>query len=320
MIVGEFSSPYTLLMPGRPPSLRAIAAFEAAARHQSFAKAADELNLTHGAISHAIRSLEDRLGSELFDRQGRGVALTEPGRVLAGRVRLGIGLLSDAFETKPWIERSKLVVSVLPGFATRILVPRLKRFRQRHPQIELEIRANWSLAPVGEREIDVGLRYGPGGWASLSAVKLMDETVFPVVSPDYPRTLPKTPAELLQHDLITHPELSWRVWFAAAGIETPEPRPVLTIDDSVMMLELVKQRAGIALARSLISQADIDSGRLLRLFDVELKADYSYWMVWNPVSPKLANIELFRAWLSEELADFASEAKTEPHDQASQAA
>ena len=303
-------------MPGRPPSLRAIAAFEAAARHQSFAKAADELNLTHGAISHAIRSLEDRLGSELFDRQGRGVALTEPGRVLAGRVRLGIGLLSDAFETRPWIQRSKLVISVLPGFATRVLIPRLSRFRDLHPEIELEIRANWSLAPVGEREIDIGLRYGPGGWASLSAIKLLDETVFPVVSPEYARPLPKIPADLLQHGLITHPELSWRVWFAAAGIETPEPRPVLTIDDSVMMLDLVKAGAGIALGRSLISQSEIEAGRLRRLFDVEMKADYSYWMVWNPVSPKLSNIELFRAWLTDELADMAEAAD----DLASQAA
>ena len=294
-------------MPGRPPSLRAIAAFEAAARHQSFAKAADELNLTHGAISHAIRSLEDRLGSELFDRQGRGVALTEPGRVLAGRVRLGIGLLSDAFETRPWIQRSKLVISVLPGFATRVLIPRLSRFRDLHPEIELEIRANWSLAPVGEREIDIGLRYGPGGWASLSAIKLLDETVFPVVSPEYARPLPRTPAELPQHDLITHPELSWRVWFAVAGIETREPRPALTIDDSVMMLDLVKAGAGIALGRSLISQSEIEAGRLRRLFDVEMKADYSYWMVWNPVSPKLANIELFRAWLSDELADYVGD-------------
>ena len=299
-------------MPGRPPSLRAIAAFEAAARHQSFAKAADELNLTHGAISHAIRSLEDRLGSELFDRQGRGVALTESGRVLAGRVRLGIGLLSDAFETKPWVERSKLVISVLPGFATRVLIPRLERFRKRYPQIELDIRANWSLAPVGEREIDVGLRYGPGGWAGLSAVKLMDEMLFPVVSPDYPRSLPSTPAELLNHDLISHPELSWRVWFAAAGIETPEPRVAVTVDDSVLMLDLVGRGVGIALGRSLISLADIEGGRLQRLFDVEVKADYSYWMVWNPVSPKLANIELFRAWLTEELADYVGLVEDQP--------
>lgn len=307
-------------MPGRPPSLRAIAAFEAAARHQSFAKAADELNLTHGAISHAIRSLEDRLGSDLFDRQGRGVSLTEPGRVLAGRVRLGIGLLSDAFETKPWVERSKLVISVLPGFATRVLVPRLDRFRKRHPQIELEIRANWSLAPVGEREIDIGLRYGPGGWAGLSAVKLTDEVIFPVVSPGYRRPLPATPADLLEHDLISHPELSWRVWLAAAGLDAPEPRSSLVIDDSVMMLNLVSQGAGIALGRSLLSQCEIDDGRLQRLFDVEVKADYSYWVVWNPVSPKLANIELFRAWLTEELADFTAGLSLAANDQNSQAA
>ena len=307
-------------MPGRPPSLRAIAAFEAAARHQSFAKAADELNLTHGAISHAIRSLEDRLGSELFDRQGRGVALTEPGRQLAGRVRLGIGLLSDAFETRPWVERSRLVISTLPGFATRFLVPRLDRFRARHPDIALEIRVSWSLAPVGEREIDIGLRYGPGGWAGLSAVRLLDETLFPVVSPDYPRPLPATPAELLDHDLITHPETSWRVWFAAAGIETPEPRSAITIDDSVLNLDLAAAGAGISLARALLVQADLERGRLRRLFDIEVKADYSYWMVWNPVSPKLKNIELFRAWLAEELADRAAAFPQPANDLASQAA
>ena len=256
----------------------------------------------------------------MFDRQGRGVALTEPGRVLAGRVRLGIGLLSDAFETRPWVERSKLVVSVLPGFATRVLVPRLERFRARHPDIELDIRANWSLAPVGEREIDIGLRYGPGGWASLSAVRLLDESLFPVVSPDYPRPLPAAPADLLDHDLIGHPELSWRVWFAAAGIETSEPKCAVTIDDSVLNLDLARTGGGIALARSLMVQADLDSGSLRRLFDVEVKADYSYWMVWNPVSPKLANIELFRSWLTDELADYVGGHPQPANDLASQAA
>jgi len=291
-------------MPGRPPSLRAIAAFEAAARHQSFAKAADELNLTHGAISHAIRSLEDRLGSELFDRQGRGVALTDAGRVLAGRVRLGIGLLSDAFDTKPWIERSRLVVSTLPGFATRFLAPRLHRFRERHPDVGLEIGSSWSLAPIGDRKIDIGLRYGPGGWAGLSAVKLAEEHIFPVVSPSYRRPPPQTPEELLEHDLIGHPYFPWRMWFAEAGISTGEPKTALTVDDSALVLDVAAGGAGIALARSLLVQADLDSGRLRRLFDVEAKADYSYWMVWNPVSPKLANIELFRAWLTQELAEF----------------
>lgn len=291
-------------MPGRPPSLRAIAAFEAAARHQSFAKAAEELNLTHGAISHAIRSLEERLGSELFERRGRGVTLTDSGRVLAGRVRLGIGLLSDAFETRPWLERSRLVVSSLPSFATHFLAPRLPRFRQRHPDIELEIGSSWGLEQIGDKRIDVGLRYGPGGWPGLSAVKLADEYLFPVVSPDYPRPLPETPEQLLDHELIGHPYFPWRVWFAAAGIDCPEPKTALSIDDSALILDAAAAGAGIALGRSLLARTDLESGRLRRLFDVELQADYSYWVVWNPVSPKLATIELFRAWLAEELAAF----------------
>lgn len=307
-------------MPARPPSLRAIAAFEAAARHQSFAKAADELNLTHGAISHAIRGLEDRLGNELFDRQGRGVALTDAGRILAGRVRLGIGLLSDAFDTKPWIERSRLVVSTLPGFATRFLAPRLHRFRERHPDIDLEVGSSWSLAPIGDRKIDIGLRYGPGGWAGLSAVKLAEESMFPVVSPFYGRPLPQTPRELLGHDLIGHSHFPWRLWFAEAGLTTGEPKTALFVDDSALVLDLAAAGAGIALARSLLVQGDLDTGRLRRLFDFEVKADYSYWMVWNPVSPKLANIELFRAWLTDELAAPGAEHPPAANDQSSQAA
>ena len=291
-------------MPGRPPSLRAISAFEAAARHQSFARAASELHLTHGAISHAIRGLEERLGCSLFERQGHGVALTEAGRVLAGRVRLGIGLLSEAFETKPWLDRSRLVISVLPAFASRFLIPRIGSFRERHPAIDLEIRGSWALVPIGNREVDIGLRYGPGGWAGLSAVKLAEETLLPVVGPGYPRPLPSDPRELLDHALIRHPAFHWRQWFAAAGIETLEQKAALTIDDSILILDAAASGHGIALARSLLVACDLKSGRLERLFDLEVPAEYSYWMVWNPVSAKLPAIELFRAWLVEQLADY----------------
>jgi LysR family glycine cleavage system transcriptional activator len=110
------------------------------------------------------------------------------------------------------------------------------------------------------------------------------------------------------------------VWLAAAGVDAHEPRVGLTIDDSVMMLNLVRQGAGIALGRSLLTLGDIEAGRLKRLFDVEVTADYSYWMVWNPVSPKLANIELFRAWLTEELADYTLHPTGAANDQGSQAA
>src|SRR6476620_10852798 len=108
-------------MPVRPPSLRSIAAFEAAARHASFTKAADELNLTPGAISHAIRALEERLGQQLFLRTGRAVKLTPAGQTLAARVRLSLGLLTDAFDAVPWRSRDRLIVSTTYSIGQRIL-------------------------------------------------------------------------------------------------------------------------------------------------------------------------------------------------------
>jgi LysR family transcriptional regulator, glycine cleavage system transcriptional activator len=286
-------------MPTRPPSLRAIAAFEAAARHQSFAKAAQELNLSHGAVSHAIRGLEDRLATQLFIRQGRGVALSEPGRVFAGRVRLSLGLLSQAFDTMPWVNRSKLVVTLHPAFAGRILAPRIAGFQAAQPGIDLELRASGMLEPVGEGEIDVGIRYGPGGWSGLSSARLFDETWFPVISPAYPAPPPRTPKELLEHPLLGHPEIPWRPWFAAAGLDHDEPRAVITTDESGLLLDLAASGVGIGLVRSVLAAPDIAAGRLLKLFEIEVPANYGYWLVWNPASPKLAAIEAFYGWLAQ---------------------
>jgi LysR family glycine cleavage system transcriptional activator len=291
-------------MAGRPPSLRAISAFEAAARHQSFALAGNELNLTHGAVSHAIRGLETRLGTQLFERRGRGVQLTEEGRILAGRVRLGIGLLSEAFETKPWLQRSKLVVSVLPTFAARFLVPRLADFRARYPDIQLELRASWGLVPVGSGDVDMGLRYGPGGWAGLSAVKIAEEYLFPVSSPLAGPDMPSSPGDLSDRTLIGHREFPWRPWLVAAGLDWPEPKCSLVLDDSMLVLEAAAAGAGIGLGRSLLCRCDLKSGRLVRLFDTQIKADYSYWAVWNPASPKLPVITAFLSWIEDELKDF----------------
>ena len=285
-------------MPTRPPSLRAIAAFEAAARHQSFAKAAQELNLSHGAISHAIKALEERLGERLFVRQGRGVALTEPGRVFAGRVRLGLGMLSQAFDTTPWVNRSKLVVTLHPALAGRILAPRITSFHAAHPEIDLVFHSSGALESVGDGEIDAGVRYGPGGWSGLSSARLFGETWFPVISPAYPSP-PRRPEELPQHPLLGHPEIPWRPWFAAAGLDLGEPRTVMTTDESGLLLDLAAGGVGIALARSVLAGPDLASGRLLKLFEIEVPAAYGYWLVWNPATPKRAAIEAFHNWLTQ---------------------
>jgi LysR family glycine cleavage system transcriptional activator len=290
-------------MPGRPPSLRAVAAFEAAARHQSFSKAADELNLTHGAISHSIRGLEERLGSRLFERRARGVVLTEAGRALALKVRLSVGLLSEAFEARPWLQRSHLVVSVLPAFAARVLVPLVALFRAAHPEITLDLRMTQRLADLTAGDADVAIRYGPGRWPGVSSFKLADEQIFPVASPLYGSALPAAPEALCVEDLIGHGELPWRPWFAAAGLDRPEPDMRLRIDDSAMLLDAAAAGAGIALGRSVLAASDLRAGRLVRLFETEITAGYAYWLVWNPVSEKQEAIGRFRDWLVAQLQE-----------------
>ena len=165
-------------MPVRPPSLRSIAAFEAAARHASFTKAAAELNLTPGAISHAIKALEERLGKLLFERQGRTVTLSAAGLALAVKVRVSLGLLSDAFETSPWRAQDRLVISTTGSIAQKILVPHLDALQSSCPRTLLDLRTSDDLADF-DQGIDVGIRFGPGGWRGLQSRLLGSETLFP---------------------------------------------------------------------------------------------------------------------------------------------
>jgi LysR family glycine cleavage system transcriptional activator len=289
----EESLPKSCAMPVRPPSLRSIAAFEAAARHASFTRAAAELNLTPGAISHAIKALEQRLDQQLFTRFGRTVALTEEGLTLAARVRLSIGLLADAFDTAPWRARDRLVVSTLASIAQRILLPALDQLRDGCPGVMLDLRCSSALADF-DREIDLAIRFGPGGWRGLQSRFLGDEILFPVVSPEYRSGVrPADQAELAAHVLIHHPESSWRLWLDPAEPDPSRSGNALYIDDSVVALEAAAAGHGIALARGRLVASDLRSGRLVRLFDRSVPAEYGYWAVWSGSSPKQPAITAF---------------------------
>ena len=273
-------------MPIRPPSLRSIAAFEAAARHASFTKAAGELNLTPGAISHAIKALEQRLDQQLFTRFGRNVALTEQGLTLAARVRLSLGLLADAFDTAPWRARDRLVVSTLASIAQRILLPALDQLRDGCPGVMLDLRCSNALADF-DRDIDLAIRFGPGGWRGLQSRLLGDEILFPVISPDYRGGMPPADqADLADHVLIHHPESSWRLWLDPAAPDPSRSGNALYIDDSIVALEAAAAGHGIALARGRLVASDLRSGRLIRLFERSVPAEYGYWAVWSGSSPK----------------------------------
>ena len=278
-------------MPVRPPSLRSIAAFEAAARHASFTKAAEELNLTPGAVSHAIKSLELRLNQILFTRDGRSVSLTAEGRTLAARVRLSLALLGDAFDTAAPRARNRLVISTLAVIFERILLPSLDELQAALPDVVFDFRCSTALADF-DREVDLAIRFGPGGWRGVQSRYLGDEVLFPVISPDYNSgDWPKSQAELSGHVLIHHPESSWRLWLDPAE---PEPAgPALYIDHGALVLDTAAAGHGIALARARLAEGDIRAGRLVRLFDRAAPAEYSYWAVWSGSSFKQPLIEAF---------------------------
>lgn len=283
-------------MPVRPPSLRAIAAFEAAARHESFTKAADELNLTQSAISHAIRSLELRLGVDLFDRFGRTVVLTEAGRAFVSRLRLSLNLISEAFEAPARPGRARLVVAATAGIAERILATHLAAFMARNPDREIELRTVTGAAEVTAGEADVAVLYGAGACAGLTQRRLAAEVLFPVAAPAADQ--PRRPEELSRAALIHQPEHPWRLWLEQVGLADLPTPATLTADSPLAALELARSGAGVCLARGLLVRDDLRAGRLVRLFEAEASLREDYTAVWNPASPRSDLIRPFVDWLA----------------------
>ncbi|HYL25964.1 MAG TPA: transcriptional regulator GcvA, partial [Burkholderiales bacterium] len=255
------------------PPLGALRSFEAAARLESFSRAADEIAVTHGAVSHQIRSLERALGTALFLRNGRRVALTTAGRHFAERVRAALQDLAEAAQFVRRSEHDRAVsVSMLPSFAARWLMPRLGRFMERHPAIAVNIHTSTTLVDFRRDDVDLAIRFGAGRWPDLEVHKFMDEEFFPVASPRFNRgRLPAHPAELGKFQLMRSDNEPWTPWFRAAGARLKEPHSVIFTDSNLLLQAAVDGR-GIALARSSIAAADLRAGKLVRLFKLAVPA------------------------------------------------
>lgn len=281
----------------RLPPLHALRAFEAAARLESFSRAADELHVTHGAVSHQVRALEGFLGAALFARNGRRVALTADGRVFADRVRAALRDIGEAANSLRRPERAnRLTVSLLPSFAARWLMPRIGRFMAAHPEITVNVHASLELVDFERDEIDLAIRFGNGDWPRVEAEKFMDDEYFPVASPRFNRgRLPTRPAEIAQFRLVTSDDEPWAPWFKAAGLKLAEPEGPLFSDSSMVVQAAIDGR-GIALVRRSIAEGDLAAGSLVRLFDVAIPAPGSYYLV-RPMRPAPQKVLAFRAWM-----------------------
>ncbi len=291
-------------MARRLPPMNTLRAFEAAARHLSFTRAADELNVTQAAVSHQIKALEEAIGVRLFRRLNRAIRLTEEGQELLSAVQKALAHLADGMErlAAPG-SAGPLTVSVLPSFAWKWLVPRLGRFRQRHPEIDVRVSPSIHLVDFRSDDVDVAIRYGRGEYPGLLSVRLMTEEIFPVCSPALLQAeQPLREPDDLRHHTLIHDDASvdWATWLKGVGAQGVDPRHGPYYTDSAMVLQAAVEGQGVALARGALAADDLAAGRLVRPFDITLPSEYAYYVVCPRPSADRPKIAVFRDWLLEE--------------------
>jgi len=288
----------------RLPPMNTLRAFEAAARHLSFTLAAEELHVTQAAVSHQIKALEEALGVKLFRRLNRAIRLTEEGQEFVTEVRKALGHLAAAVEkiAAPGAG-GPLTVSVLPSFASKWLVPRLGRFREKHPEIDVRISPSTQLTDFQRDDVDLVVRYGKGRYEGLHSVRLMTEDIFPVCSPALltgPNAL-RQPEDLRHHTLL-HDDayVDWAMWLLVAGVEDVGPAHGPYFTDSALVIQAAAEGQGVALARGALAAGDLAAGRLVKPFDIAIPTEYAYYVVCPKATAHHPKIAAFRDWLLEE--------------------
>ena len=285
------------------PSLNGLRAFDAAARHLSFTRAAAELNVTQTAISHQIRRLEDQLGVRLFVRRNRALLLTREAQDYLPAVRAAFDDLRRATARLRRPDRDGLLtVSTTASLAAKWLVTRIAAFQDAHPTIEVRITTSTHLVDFRREEVDVAVRYGRGSWPGLRAQWLMAEDIFPVCSPALLNgAKPLRQPEDLAHHTLLHASVSredWQLWLTAAGLPVSlAQRRGLTFDQSFMALQAATEGLGVALGRTRIVESDLAAGRLVVPFDVVLPSDAGFYIVAPEETADAPKIALFRDWL-----------------------
>jgi LysR family glycine cleavage system transcriptional activator len=293
--------------------LPALRTFEVAARHLSFTKAAAELHITQGAVSQQIKQLEASLGFALFHRGPRNLTLTEKGEELAATAEIAFRRLFDKIEElRQEEEGGILTVSVSPSLAVKWLIPRLGRFYQLHPEVDVRIRPDPVLIDVHAEAdtVDMAIRFGQGPFPGLAAIPIMHETVFAVASPDLLAKGPplRRPADL-RHHVLLHSEstrlevnsmANWEVWLTLLNATGVNAKAGPTFPSSYMLLQAAIHGQGVALTWAALADDDLRAGRLVRLFDRALEGSMSYFALTTKAAARKPKVIAFRDWLVEE--------------------
>ncbi|QEL21853.1 transcriptional regulator GcvA [Bosea sp. F3-2] len=291
-------------MPAQPPPpklppLAAVRVFEAAARHQNFTRAAEELGMTQAAVSYQIRLLEDRVGAPLFVRQPRQVVLTAIGQRLAGPVAKALADIGTVFRNLCEENQTVLTISSLQTMAINWLSPRLAQFQIENPQFEVRVGTTEHLVDFATESVDLALRYGLGDWPGLVADKLFACHFAPLCTPELRERLQlREPADLLRAPLLSPGDDFWKIWFADIGIDAPKlgGRSTMALQMQAMNIQAALRGHGVAMAVPELFAYDIAAGRLVFAVNHVVRDERAYWIVYPRERQRERKIRLFRDW------------------------
>ena len=293
----------------RLPPLNALRAFEAAARHLNFSRAADELSVTPGAVSQQIQNLEDYVGAPLFRRTPKGLLLTDAAQTALPALREAFDRLAEAASLlTAAVDGRRLTLTAAPSFAAKWLVPRLGSFEAAHPQVDVWMSAGLDLVDLTAGEVDIALRYGAGRYAGMEVRRLIGETVIPVISPDLHATIPLDRPEdlsrhILLHDGSPEPDDScpdWTMWLAARGVREVDGTRGPRFNQSSLVIEAAVNGRGVALAKRTLAQDDLDAGRLVAPLQIATAVDFAYYLVHPKAKGRLPQVKAFINWITAE--------------------
>ena len=295
------------------PPLNSLRAFEAAARHLSFTKAAEELNVTPAAISQQVKLLEEYFSIQLFKRLTRALILTQPGKAILPILNEAFDKLAEVDDLLRHHQSDKiLTVSVAPGFGAKWLLPRLDHFRQFAPEYEIRIDATDIKVDFNRENVDLALRYGSGEYPGLVSECLLTERIIPVCSPDLLKGKhPLNEPDDLRHHTLLHntwandnrSPTNWHAWLKAAGVKNFHSIPGIYFNQNSLMLQAAAEGQGVALEDVNVASDDIEKGRLIQPFTTDYKQSnqFCYYLVYPEQHLQYPKIVRFRQWIMDEI-------------------
>jgi len=305
-----------LAMSRRLPPLSALRAFEAAARHLSFTRAAAELGVTQAAISHQVKLLEDQLGQPLFRRLTRRLLLTDAGQTLWPGVRDGFDRLAEAVQkVQSNRDGGVLTLSLTVSFAARWLVPRLGHFLKAHPEIDVKLTTTDRMVDFTREDVDAAIRHGAGDWPGLESWRVLSPAYTALVNPKLLRDVKlEQPGDLQRLPLLVESDdnVSWRTWFQKAGRAWRPNGRLIEFDTTQMAVQAATEGLGVALGPPEYFYDELESGRLIQPFEISVTTDEAFFLVCPQGRAEEPKIKAFRDWILAEAARSEAEKTNAP--------